>query len=170
MSVGGVLFLSSFLCWWSFLSVRRVVLKVGCVLSGFATARARKRKRWWLGSRARVRTQTDAAVVPLVLGMFHDETPSLCPKVCTLRGYLFFNIAKFLLELSLPMWMGTPTSLNRILWQVLYHYTGNWWEYLWFCWPLVLCSLRQKASKDTLCWGVLQVCAVWFIIGWVHSL
>ena len=53
MSVGGVLFLSCLLCWWSFLSVRRVVLKVGCVLTGFAPARARKRKRWWLGSRAR---------------------------------------------------------------------------------------------------------------------
>ena len=51
--VGGVLFLSCLLCWWSFLSVRRVVLKVGCVLTGFAPVRARKRKRWWLGSRAR---------------------------------------------------------------------------------------------------------------------
>ena len=39
MSVGGVLFLSCLLCWWSFLSVRRVVLKVGCVLTGFARAR-----------------------------------------------------------------------------------------------------------------------------------
>ena len=39
-----------------------------------------------------------------------------------------YNIAKFLLQLSLPMWMGTPTSHNRILWQVLYHYAGDWWE------------------------------------------
>ena len=31
--------LSCLLCWWSFLSVRRVVLKVGCVLTGFARAR-----------------------------------------------------------------------------------------------------------------------------------
>ena len=81
-----------------------------------------------------------------------------------------YNIAKFLLQLSLPMWMGTPTSLNRILWQVLYHYAGDWWECLWFCWPLVVCRLREEASKHTLCWGVLRVCAVWFIVGWVHAL
>ena len=75
-----------------------------------------------------------------------------------------------MLQLSLPMWMGTPTSLNRILWQVLYHYAGDWWECLWFCWPLVVCRLREEASKHTLCWGVLRVCAVWFIVGWVHAL
>ena len=60
-----------------------------------------------------------------------------------------YNIAKFLLQLSLPMWMGTPTSLNRILWQVLYHHAGDWWECLWFCWPLVVCRLREEASKTT---------------------
>ena len=81
-----------------------------------------------------------------------------------------YSIAKFLLQLSLPMWMGAPTSLNRILWQVLYHYAGGWWECLWFCWPLVVCRLREEASKHTLCWGVLRVCAVWFIVGWVHAL
>ena len=75
-----------------------------------------------------------------------------------------------MLQLSLPMWMGTPTSLNRILWQVLYHYAGDWWECLWFCWPLVVCRLREEASKHTSCWGVLRVRAVWFIVGWVHAL
>ena len=50
MSVSVVL-LSSLLCWWSVLSVRRVGLQVGCVLTRFA--RARVNDRWQLGSRAR---------------------------------------------------------------------------------------------------------------------
>ena len=37
----------------SVLSVRRVGLQVGCVLTRFARARARKHDRWQLGSRAR---------------------------------------------------------------------------------------------------------------------
>ena len=80
-------------------------------------------------------------------------------------------IAKFLLQLSLPMWMGAPTSLNRILWQVLYHYAGD----LVGVFVVLLAFGGLQAQRGgfkthALCWGVLRVCAVWFIVGWVHAL